>query len=82
MFKPIRSVTETIVKLAPFFILMCSLRLVLSFLFGPLNLVKITNFRGIQFTVREEDVCIKFKKTELADVLIPTSQGIPTAHHT
>ena len=32
--------------------------------------------------VREEDVCIKFKKTELADVLIPTSQGIPTAYHT
>ena len=32
--------------------------------------------------VREEDVCIKFKKTELADIFIPTSQGIPTAHHT
>ena len=32
MFKPIRSVVETIVKLAPLCILACSLHLVLSFL--------------------------------------------------
>ena len=37
MFKPIRSVVETIVKRAPFCIPTCSLRLVLSFLSGPLH---------------------------------------------
>ena len=36
MFKPIKSIVETIAKLSPFCIPMCSLRLVLSFLCGPL----------------------------------------------
>ena len=50
MFKPIRSVVETIVKIAPFCILTRSLRLVLSSLSGPLLNGKVCGYYLLFFS--------------------------------